>query len=63
LRRLESLIAPRDVKRAADYIEANLHESMTMADLIKASGVASRTLFMLFKNFRSISPYERAARV
>jgi transcriptional regulator GlxA family with amidase domain len=65
LRRLERRIAPRDVRRAVDYIEANLDQPITVADLVAATGVAGRTLFMHFKEFKGVSPmrYLRNARL
>jgi AraC-like DNA-binding protein len=65
LRRVEKPIAPRDVRRAIDYIEAHLDQSVTVADLVAATGVAGRTLFMHFKNFKGVSPmrYLRNARL
>ena len=53
LRRLEKPIAPRDVRRAIDYIEAHLDQAITVADLVEATGVAGRTLFMHFKSSRA----------
>lgn len=65
LRRLEKPIAPRDVRRAIDYIEAHLDQPVTVVDLVKATGVAGRTLFMHFKDFKGVSPmrYLRNARL
>ncbi|XSC48532.1 helix-turn-helix domain-containing protein [Bradyrhizobium sp. RDT10] len=65
LRRLERPIAPRDVRRAVDYIEAHLDQAVTMADLVTATGVAGRTLFMHFRDFKGVSPmrYLRNARL
>jgi AraC-like DNA-binding protein len=64
LRRLEKPIAPRDVKRAIDYIEGHLDSVVTLADLVAASRVPGRTLFKHFKEYRGVSPmrYLRAAR-
>ena len=64
LRRLEKSIAPRDVRRAIDYIEAHLDTDLTIADIARATGVAGRTLFKNFKDFKGISPmrYVRNAR-
>lgn len=61
----QKLIAPRDVKRAVDYIEAHLHQPITIADLAEATGVAGRTLFMHFRQFKGVSPmhYLRNARL
>ena len=56
--------APRDIKRAIDYIEANLELPVTLADLVAASQVAGRTLFQHFRDFKGTSPmrYLREAR-
>jgi AraC-like DNA-binding protein len=65
LRRLEKAIAPRDVRRAIDYMDAHLDEAITVDDLVRETGVAGRTLFMNFKNFKGVSPmrYLRNARL
>ena len=65
LRRLEKPIAPRDVKRAIDYIEAHLDSVVTLADIVAASHVPGRTLFKHFKDYRGASPmrYLRMARL
>ena len=65
LQRLAKPIAPRDVRRATDYIEANLDQPIAIADLVRATGVAGRTLFMHFRDFKGVSPmrYLRNARL
>jgi len=65
LQRLENKIAPGDVRRAIDFIEAHLHLPMTLTDIARASGVPGRTLLEHFKNHRSVSPmrYLRDARL
>lgn len=64
LRRLERPIAPRDVRRAVDFIDAHLDSGFTIADLVQATGVAGRTLFKHFRDFKGVSPmrYARNAR-
>lgn len=64
LRRVEKRIAPRDVKRAIDYVHANLDLPITPTDIARAAGVPGRTLFKHFKDCRGISPmrYVRTAR-
>ena len=64
LRRAERPIAPRDMKRAIDYIEAKLALPITIADVAEASGIAGRTLFKHFLDYHGISPmrYLRNAR-
>jgi AraC-like DNA-binding protein len=64
LRRLETDIAPRDVRRAHAFIEANLEEPITIADIARASGVPGRTLFKHFRDHRGMTPmrYLRNAR-
>jgi AraC-like DNA-binding protein len=57
-------VAPRDVKRAIDYIEANLAAPIRLPDIVQASGVPGRTLFKHFERFHGVTPmgYLRAAR-
>lgn len=64
LRRVERPIAPRDVKRAIDFIEVNVESTITLADIVVASGVPGRTLFKHFQDFKGVSPmqYLRNAR-
>jgi AraC-like DNA-binding protein len=64
LRRLEKGIAPRDVKRAFDFMQANLDQPITIADIARASGVPGRTLFQHFRDCWGTSPmrYLRNAR-
>lgn len=56
LRRLETTVTPRNVRRAVDYIDAHLDQAITIADIVKATGVAGRTLFKHFKDFKGVSP-------
>jgi len=60
LQRLDKTIAPRDVRRAIDYIEAHLDTSITIADIVQATGVAGRTLFKHFRAFKGVSPIRYA---
>jgi len=64
LRRRERAIAPRDVKRAIDYMEANLDSAVTLGAIVEAAGVAGRTLLKHFRDARGVSPmrYLRNAR-
>ncbi|MEX0591590.1 MAG: AraC family transcriptional regulator [Xanthobacteraceae bacterium] len=64
LQRCERPLAPRDVKRALDYLEANLDAPVTLADLVAVTGVSGRTLFKHFRDIRGVSPmrYLRNAR-
>ena len=65
LRQLERPIIPRDVKRAIDYIHDHLDEPITLADLVRTSHVAGRTLLKHFRDYKSTSPmrYLRDARL
>jgi transcriptional regulator GlxA family with amidase domain len=65
LQRLENKVAPGDVKRAIDFIEAHLQRPISLADIARASGVPGRTLLEHFKSHRSASPmrYLRDARL
>jgi AraC-like DNA-binding protein len=56
LRVRERPIAPRDVRRALDYIRENLAEPIALADLVAVSGVAGRTLIKHFADFNGVSP-------
>ncbi|MCL4798522.1 MAG: AraC family transcriptional regulator [Burkholderiales bacterium] len=56
LRKRDRPVAPRDVKRAIDYIHANLAEPITLACLVRASGVAGRTLLKHFREVHGVSP-------
>jgi AraC-like DNA-binding protein len=64
LRRSERTIAPRDIKRAVDYIESRVDSPLTIADLVAASQVRGRTLFQHFRDYKGTSPirYLRNAR-
>ena len=57
-------VAPRDVKRAVDYIHANLDAPITLGDLVAAAGVPGRTLRQHFRHFKGMAPmaYLRRAR-
>jgi AraC-like DNA-binding protein len=57
-------IAPRDVRRAIDYIEANLDMAIGLPEIVVASGVPGRTLIQHFRDFKGSSPmrYLRTAR-
>jgi AraC-like DNA-binding protein len=56
LRRRERSLAPRDLRRALDYMHANLAAPITIADIAEAAGIAGRTLFQYFREFRGTSP-------
>jgi transcriptional regulator GlxA family with amidase domain len=56
LRRRARRIAPRDVKRAVDYMEAHLDSAVTLAAIVEASGVAGRTLLKHFRDTKGVSP-------
>lgn len=64
LQRLAKLVASRDVKRAIDYMEANLTSAIGLDDITAAAGVPGRTLLEHFKRYRGVSPmaYLRRAR-
>lgn len=64
LQRADKRIAPRDVRRALDFMEAKLGSPISVVDIAEASGVAGRTLFKHFQDHHGISPmrYLRNAR-
>jgi AraC-like DNA-binding protein len=51
-------IAPRHVRRAEEYIEANAARPITLADIAAASEVSARSLQVGFKEYRGITPME-----
>lgn len=65
LRRPQRWIAPGDVRRAVDFIEANLDEPIGLAEIVAASGIAARTLSLHFRRFCGTTPmrYLRRARL
>ena len=56
LRLRRGRIAARDVRRAEEYIRANAADNVTLADLVRASGVAGRTLLKHFRDVHGVSP-------
>ncbi|MBV8935028.1 MAG: AraC family transcriptional regulator [Alphaproteobacteria bacterium] len=64
LRRLAKLVASADVKRAIDYMEANLTAPIGLPEITAAAGVPGRTLLEHFRRYKGISPmgYLRRAR-
>jgi AraC-like DNA-binding protein len=56
LERLNRSIAPRDVKRAIEYMHANLEAPLTIERIAATAGVAGQTLFKHFRDTCGISP-------
>jgi AraC-like DNA-binding protein len=56
VQRLDRPAAPRDVRRAIDYMQSHLDGSVALADVVAASGVPGRTLFKHFKDWKGVSP-------
>lgn len=48
---------PHHVKRARDYIHANIAEPLTLAEIAAAAGCSIRTLQMGFRQFLSTTPW------
>jgi transcriptional regulator GlxA family with amidase domain len=61
----EATVVPRDVKRAIAFMEAMLSAAIQLSDVVAASGVAGRTLFKHFRDFKGTTPrrYLRDARL
>jgi AraC-like DNA-binding protein len=59
-----STVSPRSVRRAVDYIHANLHLPITAEQLVAAAGVPGRTLYAHFRQAIGLAPlaYVRKAR-
>jgi len=64
LARLGRPVTPRDVKRAIEYMQANLGAAIGLPEIVEASGVPGRTLLQHFRDFKGMSPirYLRTAR-
>ncbi len=48
--------APAHVRRVVDYIQANAHLPLRLADLVEISGVGARALQTGFRQFRATTP-------
>jgi AraC-like DNA-binding protein len=64
LQRPDKRPAPRDVRRAIDYIQGHLTAPVTVEDIVRAAGVSGRVLFRHFRRSTGVSPmaYLRSAR-
>jgi len=64
LSRQERTLTPSDLRRALDYLHANLTAPIRVADIAEACCIAGRTPFQYFRDYRGTSPmrYLRAAR-
>jgi len=49
---LPDAIQPRQMRRATDFIHANLHRPITMLEVAEAAGIAPRTLQIAFRRSR-----------
>lgn len=47
---------PRHVKRAIEYMHANMHKPLRLVDIAAAAGTSTRTLQIGFKEFRQTTP-------
>lgn len=56
LEKTPSLISPRHVRRAMDFMQANVHRPITMGMVAEAAGVSVRTLQTGFRAFRDTTP-------
>lgn len=56
LHRRDNGVRPGDVKRAIDYVHANVERAINIQDLVTVSGVPGRTLQQHFQDFVGTSP-------
>lgn len=56
-------IAPRQVRRAEEFIAAHAAEPITLSEIAAAAGVSVRSLQVTFKSARGVSPMEWLRRV
>jgi transcriptional regulator GlxA family with amidase domain len=65
LERRAARAVPRDVQRAIDYMQGHLDAPITLADIVRVSGIPGRTLLKHFRDHHGVSPmrYLRDARL
>jgi AraC-like DNA-binding protein len=51
-------VAPWQVHRAEAYIEAHWDRSLSIEDLVAATGTSARSLFRTFRQYRGYSPWQ-----
>lgn len=51
-------LAPRQVRRAEDFIRENLARNVCIEDIAQAAGVSPRCLFDNFRSFRGLTPMQ-----
>ncbi|ANP90605.1 hypothetical protein BA011_32410 (plasmid) [Rhizobium leguminosarum] len=56
LARQPTLPSPRHIRRAIDFMQANLSQSISISDIAQASQVGIRSLQEGFKRFKGMSP-------
>lgn len=56
-------VAPWQVRRAEDFIEANWNRPISIEDLAAVTGTSARSLFRRFKEYRGCSPLDFAKRL
>ena len=54
---------PQYVKRALDYLRANMAEKVTLAELATACGISQRALLKQFNRFLGVSPIAHLLRI
>src|ERR1700727_1380188 len=54
---------PQYVKRALDYLRANMAEKVTLGDLATACGISQRALLKQFNRFLGVSPIAHLLRM
>jgi len=57
------LPAPRNVKRAIEFMQANLLQPLSLADIANAAGTSARSLQIGFRQFRDMTPMEYLRRL
>jgi AraC-like DNA-binding protein len=56
LRKRAQPIAPRDVRRAVEYLHESIAASIRLEDVVRECGVPGRTLLKHFQDFKGVSP-------
>ena len=63
LARKPSAVAPRQVRRAEEYMEANWNQPVSIEELAAEAGCSVRSLFRTFRQSRGYTPLEFARRL
>ncbi len=56
------MAAPRNLRRAEEFLRANAQEAVTLEQIASAAGCSIRALQLTFRRFRNLTPMEALRR-